>query len=399
MHHNRRLQHLFEKYLDDSLSESEQAEFYRLLAEHENDEAVKTMISREIGKYDAGAMIDVNELPAARAREIFGRMTAKEADTAPASLSTPVRRIWLRWAAAAAAVLVISIALYRSVTTRNVAKEKIVQNEFNYDVAPGRNNAILTLSDGTKIDLDSAGTGNLAREGQTNISKAGSHIQYNFDGGIAATHFNTISTARGNQYMVVLSDGTKVWLNAASSITFPAAFTGSDRQVKVSGEAYFEVAKKKNMPFRVSFAGDGEITVLGTHFNVSSYADDPLMKTTLLEGSVRISKDGDSELMKPGDQAQIRENATMKIVPDVDVEEAIAWKNGFFSFRDADIKTVMRHLSRWYDLDIIYEGEPGRQLFTGEIDRSLNLVSVLKILDKTKVHFRMEQNKKLVIMP
>jgi ferric-dicitrate binding protein FerR (iron transport regulator) len=308
--------------------------------------------------------------------------------------------MWLRWAAAAAAI-VLSFGIYQYFTSSGAGNHSIAENgkEYQFDVAPGKNSAILTLSDGTKIDLDSAGAGNLAHEGATSIKKAQGHLLYDYQGGLTETRFNTISTARGNQYMVELSDGTKVWLNAASSITFPAAFTGEERYVKVSGEAYFEVAKMKNMPFKVSFGGDGEIVVLGTHFNVNSYTDDPVIKTTLIEGSVRVSRNGETETLKPGEQAQMKNNASLKVIRDADVDEAVAWKNGFFSFQDADIKTVMLQLARWYDLDIAYEGAPGKQLFTGQIDRSLNLISVLKILDKTKVRFRLEENRKLVILP
>lgn len=399
-YYTQRLHYLFQNYLSNSLSDAERMEFLNLIRNHSHEQEVSDFIIDEIRKYDAGVKLTENVLTPAKAKEIFGKILDRRQPpvvTLPAA--KPFSRIWWK-VAASAAILLVSAAGYRYFFTTKESPEMVTEatGNYQYDMAPGRNSAILTLSDGSRIGLDSALNGNLASEGATKIIKQDGHLMYKYAGGITAVHFNTISTARGNQYRVILPDGTKVWLNAESSITFPTVFNGHDRQVKMKGEAYFEVAKVKNQPFKVAFSNDGEISVLGTHFSICSYDDEPMIKTTLLEGSVRISIDGETNLLKPGEQARSKANTPMQIIQDADVEAAVAWKNGFFSFKDADIKTVMLQLARWYDLEISYEGAVGNQRFTGEIDRSLSLVSVLKILNKTKVYFKTESNKRLVIL-
>lgn len=399
MQHNpERLRQLFHDYLNNNLSEENRLELMKMIDGSDLDSISQEMIAEELNNYNTSTTGN-SEIDSNRANELFAQILSKR-DREPAILHYKTRTTWVRWAAAAAIIFAIAGIGYqylpkRSINNRTIAK---TDNPYPYDIPPGKKNATLTLSDGTRINLDSTANGRLAKEGATSITKQNDQLSYNYAGGLTDVQFNNIATARGNQYMVVLPDGTKVWLNASSSITFPTAFTEHERRVKVSGEAYFEVAKKTNMPFIVSFAGDGEIEVLGTHFNVNTYNDDAILKTTLLEGSVRISKNKETGILRPGQQAQMKDNAHMKIA-EADIDEVMAWKNGFFSFTDANTQAIMLQLSRWYDIDINYEGQTGKQLFTGEIDRSLSLISVLKILEKTKVHFRLEENRKLVILP
>jgi ferric-dicitrate binding protein FerR (iron transport regulator) len=213
--------------------------------------------------------------------------------------------------------------------------------------------------------------------------------------------YNKITTPRGGQYQVTFSDGTKVWLNAASSIRFPVVFTGKYRKVEITGEAYFEVAKNKAMPFKVK-ANNSEIEVLGTHFNVSAYNDEAEIKATLLEGKVKVSAlDSDNKLpavLEPGEQAAINKEGKIDIKNNADTEEVMAWMNGYFQFKSADLKTILRQIARWYDVDIEYKGN-ANMLFTGQLTRNENVSKVLSKLALTgEVHFKIE-GKRIIVSP
>lgn len=275
------------------------------------------------------------------------------------------------------------------------------------DIEPGEDKAILTLGDGTKIILDDAQNGVLANQGGNSILKAAEgELIYTFSTEINAVHpegnfdsifFNTIETPKGGKFQVRLPDGSKVWLNAASSLRFPTRFEGSKRQVELHGEAYFEVAHDESKIFEVNTRNQ-TVQVLGTHFNINAYEDEPSVNTTLLEGSVRISdlRTNISQMLKPGEQSKLTER--IEIINVKNTAEAVAWKEGYFQFHEADIKTVMRQIERWYDVSVIYEGDVPTHRFGGEIERSLSLIQVLKVLEKTKVHFRLE-GREVIVMP
>jgi transmembrane sensor len=278
------------------------------------------------------------------------------------------------------------------------SKSGIASKKSTNDLPPGGNKALLTLSDGSSIVLDSAQNGTLSSQGNTKILKlnAGQLVYHAANTHADEVVYNTITTPKGGQYQVTLQDGTKVWLNAASSIHFPTAFAGKERRVEVTGEVYFEVAKNKNMPFKVK-ANEMEIEVLGTHFNVNAYYDEASLKTTLLEGSVKISNKKGNNLLKPGEQAVINKtNGDAQVITDADVDEAIAWKEGRFQFNNADIPSVMRQIARWYDVEVAYEGNIPTDHFKGKITRNANASSVLKILSRSDEHFRIE-GKKIVV--
>ena len=271
---------------------------------------------------------------------------------------------------------------------------------YTHDLPPGRNNAILTLADGHTITLDSAANGGLAQQGNTKVIKLNGQIAYTKTGNAKADDamlFNTISTARGNQYQLVLSDGTKVWLNAASSLRFPTSFKGKDRRVEVTGEAYFEIAKNPSIPFKVQ-AGNGEIDVLGTHFNVNAYADEPSVKTTLLEGAVAVKKATALQMLIPGQQAEFSPQGAITLSDNVDVIRETAWKDGFFWFNNTDIHALMRQVSRWYDVDVEFQGNITDEGFTGKVPRSLPLSKLLNILEQFELHFKIE-GKKIIVLP
>ncbi|OQP63898.1 hypothetical protein A3860_23490 [Niastella vici] len=269
---------------------------------------------------------------------------------------------------------------------------------IKHDLPPGGNKAILELADGSSIVLDSASNGTLSRQGATEISKKDGMLAYNQAGKKQGEIlFNTIKTPRGGQYQLKLADGTKVWLNAASSLRFPAAFSGNVRKVELTGEAYFEVAKNAKMPFIVQ-EGGMSVQVLGTHFNVNGYDDEDAVRTTLLEGSVKVSKGGASVMLKPGEQTSVSHTSQLSQPIPVQTDEVMAWKNGLFYFNGENIAVIMRQLARWYDFDVTYE-KPVKEKFYVKINRNTNVSNVFKILETTGgAHFKIE-GKKITVMP
>jgi transmembrane sensor len=283
------------------------------------------------------------------------------------------------------------------------------------DVEPGSKGAVLTLSNGKQIVLDSMGSGVIAVQGNVQVVSRNGKLVYNGEGGTPGTvQYNTVVTPRARQYQLVLSDGTNVWLNAASSIRYPAVFDPNMRVVEITGEAYFEVAQLyvsnagtnkdpgAKVPFIVKIKAEGEeqgqVEVLGTHFNINSYDDESAVKTTLLEGRVRIKNAGNELLLHPGNQSQLNRNGVIRVVGNADIEATIAWKNGLFSFDKTDIKTVMNQLARWYDIEVSYEnGNVPNESFWGDIQRSVKLSTILKAFEKTGVRFSIDGKKVTVL--
>lgn len=325
-----------------------------------------------------------------------GRMLAKINEQIAPRRSKSYKRLY--WGAAAAAVIlmVFSAGLY---LFSNTSADRLVNNKI--DIGPGTNKAILILADGSKIALNDADTGLIARESGISIRKtADGQLVYDASGKIMAgeeTAINTIETPRGGQFMINLPDGSKVWLNAASRLTFPAAFKGNERRVELIGEAYFEIAKDKDAPFTV-VSGKQAVEVLGTHFNINSYSDESSINTTLLEGSIKISdlSSGQSLLLKPGEQARVGEGIEVSAG---DSEAATAWKEGYFKFNNEDIGSIMRKLSRWYDLDISYQKDFTNHHYIGTISRFENVSQVLEMLELTgTIHFK-AQGRRITVMP
>lgn len=325
----------------------------------------------------------------------------------------PVNRFRRTWYAAAAVILLllISAGVYR-IIIHDRDDTKLVKTDQKAvmgiaDLAPGGNKAVLKLADGSAIILDSAANGMISKQGHISVEKlSNGEIVYTVGGKQInpddATFYNTISTPRGGQYQVTLSDGTKVWLNAASSIRFPVFFTGNERKVIITGEAYFEVAKNLSKPFKVK-TSTAEIEVLGTHFNVNAYEDEAAVKTTLLEGLVKVSSPvaiggSSSRFLQPGQQAGITKDGAIAVQTHADTEEALAWKNGRFQFKSADVKSIFRQISRWYDVDVIYKGNVNLH-FTGQLKRDEYVSKVFEKLALTgEVHFKIE-GKKIIVSP
>jgi len=312
----------------------------------------------------------------------------------------PVRRLRLRnWLIAAGLVLAAGSGLFwwMQNSTLGPGVAEVQSTPVSTDVAPGANRAVLVLADGSSVLLDDAQKGVLSRQANAIINKtADGQIVYENQAANepAPLVYNTISTPRAGQYRLTLTDGTKVWLNAATSLQFPASFAGKERRVKLTGEAYFEVAPNATQPFIVETPYQS-VEVLGTHFNVNAYEDEALTRTTLLEGKVKVQSGASSQVIKPGQQAASMQAGSIHI-NEADTEEAVAWKNGYFKFNKADIQTIMRQLERWYDVDVEYRGAVPTDLFVGKINRSENISGVLRILELSKVQFKIE-NRKIIV--
>jgi transmembrane sensor len=310
-----------------------------------------------------------------------------------------------RWMAAAAIVIAIGTAIFLTIDRqpKSTGTVVVIKPTVN-DVLPGGNKATLRLSNGQIINLDSAANGSLATQGNTKIIKlADGQIAYTREGKNAMeVMYNTMSTPPGGQFKLKLPDGTDVWLNAASSITYPTAFVGKDRSVTITGEAYFEVVKDKTKPFHV-IVNDMDVEVFGTHFNVNAYNDEPAVKTTLLEGSVKVSNQSaignrQSAMLKPGEQAVLAPHSPLTTNHSPDLDQVMAWKNGLFNFNKVSLQDVMKQIARWYNVEIVYQGEIKPKKFGGEIQRDLNLSEVLEGLKETGIHFRID-GQKLIVLP
>lgn len=322
----------------------------------------------------------------------------RDLDEVEASLNRYIKgrtaRLWPRIAAAASILLVLSFGAYFLTHKKEVHQVAQVQPA---DIIPGTHGATLTLANGQKIALNHQAAGQIARQGNATIRKAADgELVYTAANTNAQLLVNMVATQRKETYQLTLADGTKVWLNAASSIRYPVTFNGDQREVEITGEAYFEVAHNAAKPFRVSANGQ-TIQVLGTHFNVNAYNDEPQMVTTLLEGSVKIEHNGQAALLRPGQQASVGQNINISTA---NVQQAVAWKDGRFLFAHTQLKTLLRQVARWYDLDLVYQGPVANDEFNGQISRGVSLDKMLRILQSGDVHFRLvtENHKnKLVI--
>lgn len=313
----------------------------------------------------------------------------------------PVRSLpragWLR--VAAAVLLLAGVGAVAYIYKKRPAPNPVAYKSPAKPIAPGGNKAVLTLSGGRQIILDSTASDTVLTEGSDIVANANGSLAYTHGSSTADTGvvYNTLSTPRGGQYRLTLPDGTKVWLNSASSIEYPTAFKGKDRTVTVTGETYFEVVKNAHQPFMVRY-GKMAVTVLGTSFNVNAYPDENGVRTSLIEGSVKVSQGDKTALLVPGQQAVVDSGQAIRVAKMSNPALVIAWKNGYFSFEKADIPTVMRQLSRWYNIDVSYEnGAAPKDYFWGDLKRNANLSDIFAVLAKSGIHFTINGNKVLVL--
>jgi transmembrane sensor len=383
-----RLHNLLKHYLEKSGSDLEQKEFQKYLNDPIYTEEIKKLIGDEFDQ-----QVDYVELLQNEQHEILKRIYAEERNQ-----SGKLRKLWLRMAIAGAVTIsVIGAGLFYYQQTVKQAESTL--STYKSDIAPGKFAGTLTLSDGRKISLSEAGNGKLASETGVLISKSanGKLIYEAKDAERNTNQMNTLSTAKGETYQVRLPDGSLVWLNAASSLTYPASLTlTGKRKVKLDGEAYFEVAKDKEHPFIVESKGQ-QVEVLGTHFNVNTYTDELVTVTTLFEGAVRVTTGRDHKNIIPGEQAT-NAGTQIKVSP-ANLENVMDWKNGDFSLNHVNFKQAMRKIARWYNVEIIYDTSISDDMEAGGwVSRDKPLSSVLKAIEYSGlVKFRIEGRKIYVI--
>ncbi len=345
---------------------------------------------------------------------IFARANLQQSGDA-AFESSQTSRNKRRWMMAASAILVVSLTLWLVLSERGentrLTKQDSLPAKQNIKIVPGGNNAVLTLSDGTRIILDSADNGPISQQGGSDIIKLESgKLAYTSGAsgnGNARPIYNTVSTPRGGQYQVILPDGSMVWLNAASSVSFPAEFENNTRLVTVTGEVYFDVKPlinsktKEKIPLVVKVASSsgvvvGEVKVLGTQFNINAYDDEGAIQTTLLEGEVQCIDAHGSAMLKPGQQATYT-GTGIQVKKEVNTDRIVAWKNGHFIFESESIENIMRQISRWYDIEVSYKGAISREVFSGIVSRAANLEQVLTIMETGGVKFKIEGREIMVM--
>jgi transmembrane sensor len=379
------MQNLFRKYLDNQCSPEELKELLQHFNAGENEILLRSLIAERLELIDK----DDDQSKWTLATDKVYVAIKKHINGEKIKVVPVFRKRWFQIAAAAVLIL-CGFVLYNMVGKNNSPQQEIVKTKTEQqDIAPGGNKAVLTLADGSQIILDSAANGNLASQGNAKVIKLDGQLAYNTSGSSTEVLYNTITTPKGGQYQLVLADGSKVWLNAASSLRYPATFSGNERKVELTGEGYFEIAKNSSMPFRVNVAGKSEVEVLGTHFNINAYSDEVSINTTLLEGIVKVSATGsglttkDSKLLSPGQQAQQNSTGQIAVKKNNDIDEVMAWKNGKFIFQDADIQSIMRQIERWYDVEVSFNGNITKEQFVGLIPRNVNISQILKMLEKT----------------
>lgn len=384
--------YLFNKYFDKTATAEERDAFMQHFATLKSDEEINRLLEDAYNRN-----IDQFEFPGQVREKILSNIFNQGTETSVAVRPVNTLRFYSTWMKYAAVIFLIPLGLGMYLYEKYEQNLALVSS--TRDIQPGGNKATLTLGNGEKIVLDAAATGVLAEQGSIEIRKAtDGQIVYNIKGKNGNTSvINTIETQNGGQYQINLPDGTKVWLNAASSLKYPTSFTANERKVELKGEAYFEVSKNAQKPFKVKLANDAEIKVLGTHFNVNAYQEEESINATLLEGSIVMKSGLKEKKITPGQQAQAFSDHRINIVKDVNLNQAVAWKNGFFSIDVISLQDIMTQVEKWYDVKVIYKEDIQIEL-VARIPRNVPLSELLKLLEYTKkVHFKLE-GKKLYVM-
>ncbi|KAA0989207.1 FecR family protein [Dyadobacter aurulentus] len=410
---NQRLEDLFFRYCQKNVTEAERDELMTLILLEENREQINRLIDGFIRRDDSGDRLAEDTADdilssiftaTVNSRPDFGNSINEQ--TGENEPPSRVRPLWVFRLVAASLALLLVYGGYEWMNKKGKIKEQApaMASIYGQDVPAGGNKATLILGNGQTVDLTKVTSQNLIEQAGVTINKSIGEISYNRAGdGPGQAAYNVLKTPLGGQYKVVLPDGSRAWLNAGSSLKYPTLFSGNQRDVEMSGEIYFEIEPDKKKPFHVKVLDkhqggkDMDITVLGTHFNVSSYGDEPTMETTLLEGSVKVEKGNVAKILKPGQQASVPGGKPKEIAVNmVDTESVVSWKEGRFEF-NGNIKQIMRQISRWYDLDVVYAGNVDKMAFVGTISKKNNVSEVLKMLEMTGgIQFRIEDRKILV---
>jgi len=389
---------LFRRYLENKCSPEEVKLLPKEFDAGQNEDSLKSLIRQQLEADREMNLANENESGNVLA-EVYNNIQDQIAARRKAE-SSPIipiyRSTWFRVAAAVIVILILGAGsnfLFFNNNKQKIARSNVQQVRYKNDkndFLPGTEGEILTLANGKQIVLDSAGNGMLAVEGNTKvINKDGQIVYDDEDMRTDALLYNTMKTPRGRHYQLVLADGSKVWLNAASSIRYPATFAGKERKVEITGEAYFEIAHNAKKPFKV-FVNSMEVQVFGTHFNIMGYGDENEVITTLVEGAVKITNQLNTVLLTPSKQAILKKSDQSLAVSKADVAKALAWKNGMIEFDGDDLPYIMRQLTRWYDVDISFAGAIPKGTYKGTIRRQVPLSKVLEILKVAGVQYKME---------
>ena len=401
-----KLRRLLQDYFDDTISETECIELLDYLKNTEPDSIAKIVDEDMLTLYKGP------EFSGFLKRQVFQHIKSDPRFTteAPASEDAEPKiirfyqRQWLKVAVVFVIASVCSV-LYFKGHKNSVMAPVAVKTQVGKPITPGRDKATLTLSNGKVIVLDTGSNGLIANDGKVNVYKSNKgRLVYNTLTAKGSQNipssgpvYNVLSTPRGGEFQVVLPDGTKVWLNSASSLKYPSEFIGNERRVSLTGEAYFEVAKNKEKPFFVS-VNNVEVKVLGTHFNIAAYMDDNDVTTTLLEGSVQIKKSNNLSVISPGQQAIVNNNTEAIKVRQADIGKVMAWKNGYFIFYDEDLISIMKKVSRWYDVEVEYKGKFNNMRFGGTFYRFKSINELLSHMEQIdNIHFKIE-GRRIIVM-
>jgi ferric-dicitrate binding protein FerR (iron transport regulator) len=379
---------LFRKFMERSCTEQEKEKLFALMASGEYDAALNRIMDGVVAEADDPEKeVAVND---ERADEILSILL----QSAPRKARRSKLIVIARWAAAVIVPVGVAMLYFLNPSSRPATDLKAVATVA--DIPPATQGAVLTLGDGRRLTLDSAQKGMLANQGGTQVLLSHGTVAYD-DHSANTVSYNTLSTPKGKLFHLVLPDGSELWLNAASSVTFPTSFSGTERSVTLKGEAYFDIRPDAAKPFLVKLANNATVQVLGTAFNVNAYENEQAITTTLINGRVRVLDGGNkSRILQPGDQASIGHPAGGIQLSRADTAQVLAWKNGIFNFENADIQTVMKQLERWYNIEVLYENGVPAMTFGGKMDRNLSLSNIIRMLEISKVHCRLE-GKRLII--
>ena len=407
-----KLARLLQEYFDNTISKTDFVELLKYLNASETDD-ITHIVKEEMLRLHEGP-----EFSGLKKHDVLQRIKSDPRfKTGPLFYSEEVRqeekpkivKLYQKsWIKVAAAVLIVgtglSLFIIKSKTKAHIAN--VAKNQHSMPIVPGGNKATLTLSNGKVILLDTANNGLIVNTEKTKVLKSNkAQLVYVRPGAQSPSVvnsntpvvYNTLSTPKGGVYQVILPDGTKVWLNSASSLKFPTEFRGTERRVTLTGEAYFEVAKNKEKPFFVDINAV-EVRVLGTHFNIAAYQDDNDITTTLLEGAVQVKNNNQASVIKPGEQAVVNNNTNVIKVKPANIEQAMAWKNGYFIFADEDVRSIMKKLSRWYNVEVEYRDDFANIRFGGSFYRSKSISELLSYMEEVgKIHFKIE-GRRIIVM-
>lgn len=384
---------LIKKYLKEDLDEKEEQELESWKNQSEANRQIFEKLTDDnylLQAVSDSYKIDSDEIAQ---QKINVLIDADQATTGIAK-ETLVRSIWPRLSVAAAVLLLLAVSAVYFLRKNQQPDTRVTKTSNETpDITPGTYKATLRLADGRSIVLDSATMGQLAQQGGIQVLNKNGQLVYTPSNaeGKGEVLWNTLSTAKGQTYPLLLSDGSRIWLNSESSIRFPVFFKGDLREVQITGEVLFEVAHDPSKPFKVT-AKDINVQVLGTTFNVNAYNDEDAIKTTLIEGSVQVSSGVQRKKIRPGQQAQVVANE-IKVVENVAVDKIIAWKQGYFRFKEDKLSEAMKNIARWYNVDVVFQGNAGNVEFSGDIHRSSNLSEVVRLLAAMDVDARIEGRK------